>query len=110
MNRRTATRITLLGAFALALVVALGWNARSPAQLGRAGKGGYADFDALLTKNGDKNMLLEVHIVTVKQGEGELLGKLVQSTDEFLVLKAQNGQDLYFVTWDDVIWVTARPN
>lgn len=107
LTKPTTGLATLLLAVA-ALVVAMGWNQSSPAQLMTAGKGGYADFEPLITKHGDKGMLLEVRCETV--GKGEILGKVVQATNEFLVLKAQNGQDLYFVTWDDVVWIIARPN
>lgn len=98
-----------------AFVVALGWNRDSSAQYlqnakggSGGGKGWYGEFSNLLGANGDKNMLLEAHVITAK--EGDLMGKVVGSTDAFLILKAQNQRDLYFITWDDVIWVTARPN
>ncbi len=107
LKHRTGGLVAVTG-LAVALFVALGWNQSSPAQLMAAGKGGYADFEPLITKHGDKGMLLEVHVLT--GSKGEILGKVAQATNEFLVLKAQNGQDLYFVTWDDVVWITARPN
>ncbi len=109
MHKANRAGVILLAAVAMALVIGLGWNQTSPAQsLGRSAKGGYVEFDALLAKHGDKNMLLEARVHTAKKGE--ILGKVVQSTEAFLWLKAQNGRDLYIVTWDDVIWITARPN
>ncbi len=109
MHKANRTSIILLATVAAALVVALGWNQTSPAQsLRRPAKGGYGEFASLLAKHGDKNMLLEARVHTAKQGE--ILGKVVQSTEAFLWLKAQDGRNLYIVTWDDVIWITARPN
>ncbi|MFQ5502288.1 MAG: hypothetical protein ACE5EQ_08300 [Phycisphaerae bacterium] len=111
MLRRNGNGWIGLVGLSLGLAIALGWNRTTPAQsLGRAQKGSYAEFQPLLGKHGDKGMLLEVHIVNRQQGKGEILGKVVQSTESLLVLKAQNQRDLYFVTWDDVIWITARPN
>ncbi len=108
--------VVALSLFALALVIALGWNQIGSAQLLK-GKGGgsglrynYGEFASLLAKHGDRSMLLEVHVYKIETGKGEIIGKLVSSTDAFLVMKAQNGQDLQIVTWDDVIWIGARPN
>ena len=109
MHNTNRASMLLLAAIPLALVIGLGWNQTSPAQsLRRPAKGGYGEFAALLAKHGNKNMLLEARVHTA--AKGEILGKVVQSTDAFLWLKAQNGRDLYIVTWDDVIWITARPN
>lgn len=109
MNKRNVSSVILLVVMAMTLIIALGWNHSSPAQsLRRGAIGSCGEFESLLTKHGDKNMLLDVRVVTAKKGE--ILGKVVQATDAFLVLKAQNGRDLYFITWDDVLWLTARPN
>lgn len=109
MHKASRTGVTFAAIVALALFIGLGWNQASPAQsLRPSAKGGYGEFDSLLAKHGDKNMLLEVCVNTVSKGE--ILGKVVQSTDTLLWLKAQSGRDLYIVTWDDVIWITARPN
>lgn len=111
MTRRRRNGILAIFTLAAVAVALLGWGRTSPAQsLRPAKKGGYAEFQSLLSKHGDKGMLLEVHLFKLQQGKGEILGKLVQSTEAMLVLKAQNQQDLYFVTWDDILWITARPN
>ncbi len=115
MDKRNGTRLVVIALFAVALVVALGWNMSSSAQLmkGRSGSDlryNYGEFASLLGKHGDKGMLLEVHIARIETGKGEVIGKLVHSTDAFLIMKAQNGRDLQVITWDDVIWIGARPN
>ncbi|MFQ5411788.1 MAG: hypothetical protein ACE5EC_05805 [Phycisphaerae bacterium] len=111
MMRRSRIAAAAVCGIALVLVVMLGWSQSAPAQgLMRPARGGYGEFGSLLGKHGEKSMLLEVHIANLQQGKGEVIGKLVQSTETLLVLKAQNQRDLYFITWDDVIWITARPN
>ena len=97
----------------LVLIVAMGWNQTSPAQgLSRQGKGNKGAFEALLTKHGSKGMLLEIHIRVAgpKIDKVEILGKVVKSTDAFLVVQAQNQRDLSFIPWEHVLWITARPN
>ncbi len=95
------------------VVVALGWNQPSPAQnlLAKGGKG-MATFGSLLTKHGDKGMLLEIHMRVAEPHVDKFttLAKFVEATEDFLIVKLQNGQDLQFITWDDVLWITARPN
>ncbi|HWL93461.1 MAG TPA: hypothetical protein VNT79_07985 [Phycisphaerae bacterium] len=111
-----ALKILAVAVMAAALCVVYGWNRESSAQnylaqakgKGAAAQGWYGEFADLLGAHGDKAMMLEAHVHSSK--EGELIGKVVASNDAFLILKAQDQRNLYFVTWDDVTWVTARPN
>jgi hypothetical protein len=112
MNPRT-TKILAICAVSLALAVALGWNQNSTAQnllkpSGGGQKGWYGEFQSLLASHGNANMKLEAHVVTANQGD--LIGTLSGSTDAFLIMKGQGEGRVYFITWDDVIWITARPN
>ncbi len=114
--KSVSAKITALAVAASLFCVALGWDRQTSAQNylaqakggGAGAKGWYGEFDALLGTHGDKNMMLEAHVVSAKQGD--LIGKVVASTDAFLIMKAQDQRTMYFITWDDVIWITARPN
>lgn len=115
MDKRNGTRLLVVALFATAIVAALGWNMSSSAQLLKDRGGSdlrynYGEFGSLLTKHGDKGMSLEVHIANIETGKGEVIGKLVHATDAFLIMQAQNGRDLQVITWDDVVWIGARPN
>ncbi|MBK8271120.1 MAG: hypothetical protein IPK83_23520 [Planctomycetes bacterium] len=81
-------------------------NLLKPASGGQ--KGWYGEFQSLLASHGNANMKLEAHVVTANQGD--LIGTLSGSTDAFLIMKGQGEGRVYFITWDDVIWITARPN
>lgn len=107
------TRVALIAAFALAFGIAVGWNQNSSAQnllkpASGGQKGWYGEFQSLLGTHGQSNMKLEAHVVTANQGD--LIGTLSGSTDAFLIMKGQGEGRVYFITWDDVIWITARPN
>ncbi|MBX3394235.1 MAG: hypothetical protein KF841_02590 [Phycisphaerae bacterium] len=107
------TRIFVVAVAALLIGVAIGWNQTSPAQTlmkpaSGGQKGWYGEFASLLGSHGNANMKLEVHATTASQGE--LIGTLSGSTDAFLIVKGLGEGKVYFITWDDVIWITARPN
>lgn len=113
--KSVSAKITALTVAVIVFCIALGWERQTNAQNylaqakgGAGAKGWYGEFDALLGAHGDRNMMLEAHVVSAKQGD--LIGKVVASTDAFLIMKAQDQKTVYFVTWDDVIWITARPN
>jgi len=69
-------------------------------------------FDSILSKHGARDMLLTVEILVAgpKIDKDEVIGKLAESTDSFLVVKLQNQRDLVFIPWERVLTVTARPS
>jgi len=71
----------------------------------------FSGFDPLLAKHGDKGMMLTVEILVAgpKIDKEEVMGKLVEATDTFLVIKLQNQRDLVFIPGGRVLTVTARP-
>jgi len=120
MTHSRTARIGTVIVLAFAMAVFLSWHAVTLAQPGgstplklagnaKETKGG---FEGLLTTHGAKNMLLAVQIRVAgpKVDSVEHIGRLVQATDSFLVIKLQNQQDLVFVPWEHVLWVTARPS
>jgi hypothetical protein len=120
MSRSRSVRSGAVIVVAFAVLAFLGWQAASQAQPGGSSpmklagnaketKGG---FEGLLSTHGAKTMLLavQVRVAGPKVDSVEHLGKLVQSTDSFLVIKLQNQQDLVFIPWEHVLWITARPS
>ena len=121
MSNSRNVRIAILITAACAVVAFLGTQAVTHAQPGggtplklsggsaKETKGG---FEALLNTHGNKNMLLavQVRVAGPKVDSVEHIGKLVQSTESFLVIKLQNQQDLVFVPWEHVLWIVARPS
>jgi hypothetical protein len=113
-------RVGIVVVLALALVAFLGWHAVTLAQPGGGGQmklGSMSSpskgaFEAMLATHGNKTMLLavQVRVAGPKVDSVEHLGRLVQSTDSFLVIKLQNQQDLVFIPWEHVLWVVARPS
>ena len=118
MMRRSKLAPSIILAFAVLAFIGLGWHQNSTAQSRLGGlKGGSSGpgkgaFQQLLSTHGDKAMMLEVHIRVAgpKIDKVEVLGKLVESTNAFLVVKMQNQRDLVFIPWEHVLWIQARPS
>lgn len=123
MTRSRNVRIPLVIAAASAVLIFFGTQAFSRAQpgggsttgglkLGGTAKETKGGFEALLTTHGNKNMLLavQVRVAGPKVDSVEHIGRIVQSTDSFLVIKLQNQQDLIFIPWEHVLWIAARPS
>lgn len=112
------TRSFLIFAIIIAAAVYFGIERVSQAQPGGGVKlGGTITqtkkaFEGLLGKYGDGGMLLEVQIRVAGPNidKVEVLGKFVDSTDSFLVVKLQNQRDLVFIPWEHVLYITGRPN
>jgi hypothetical protein len=103
----------------VAVIVVLAANGPSLAQPGGgtlklAGNAAqsFSGFEALLAKHGDKTMMLTVEVLVAgpKIDKEEVIGKLSEATDAFLVVKLQNQRDLVFIPWQRVLSVTARPS
>lgn len=115
MKRAARISVAFVVVVAAVGVTLTGWNQYSSAQVaGRPGSAAqsFSGFDALLAKHGDKSMNLAVTIQVTgpKIDVEEIIGQYVYATDSFLVLKMPNQQDLNFITWDHVLWVTGRPS
>jgi hypothetical protein len=116
-SRNVRTGIVVVLAFAV--LAFFSWHAVTLAQPGGGSiklAGGSKDskgaFESILAANGNKSMLLavQVRVAGPKVDSVEHLGRLVQSTDSFLVIKLQNQQDLVFVPWEHILWIVARPS
>jgi len=118
MLARRSLTIAALGVAVLVTIVLFALSGTATAQqtggaLKLAGNSPqtFSGFEALLAKHGDKAMMLTVEILVAgpKIDKEEVMGKLVEATDTFLVIKLQNQRDLVFIPWNRVLTVTARP-
>ena len=119
MAQSRNVRSGIVVVLAFAVLAFFGWHAVTLAQPGGssikltpASKDGKGAFESILAANGNKNMLLavQVRVAGPKVDSVEHIGRLVQSTDSFLVIKLQNQQDLVFIPWEHVLWIAARPS
>jgi hypothetical protein len=120
MSRSRSVRIGACIVLAFAVLAFLGWQTAtqaqpgggSPMKLAGSAKETKGGFESLLAAHGARTMLLavQVRVAGPKVDSVEQLGKFVQSTDSFLVIKLQNQQDLVFIPWEYVLWIAARPS
>jgi len=105
-----------LAAIFLAAAVFLGAQQPSEAQSmnklrGKSAKG-HGAFMSLLDQHGSKDMNLVVTVLIegAPSQTTEILGRCVESTDEFLIIQMQNQRDYTFILWERVLWVTGKPS
>ncbi len=116
MNRQRNFGIGIVFVLAVALVSFFSWQRPTVAQSSSLKLGGKisqtkAGFEPLLIKHGAKGMLLtiEIRVAGPHVDAVQVIGKLVQATDSFLLVKMQNERDLTFIPWEHVLHITGRP-